>query len=65
MNARTRSETHVDKALAFALAGAVMSTMSLLFLSGRLGIALAILGCVLCVYSLRYPEETAGKLRNR
>ena len=65
MNARTRSQTGVDRALAFALAGAVMSTVSLLFLSGRLGVALAVLGCALCVYSLRYPEKRTGMVQNR
>jgi hypothetical protein len=44
-----------DKSLGFALTGAVTSTAALLFLSGPLGMAAAVLGCALCAYSLRYP----------
>jgi hypothetical protein len=43
---------HYDKPV-FALTGAVMSTAALLLLSGAVGIAVAVLGCALCAYSLR------------
>jgi hypothetical protein len=45
----------LGKSLTVALTGATMSTAALLFLSGPLGMAAAVLGCALCAYSLRYP----------
>jgi hypothetical protein len=43
------------KSLAIALTGASISTVALLFFSGILGISVAVLGCAVCLYSLRYP----------
>jgi hypothetical protein len=59
MNRNAHPNGHIDKSLAYALLGAVMSTGALVALSGPVGISFALAGCVLCVYSLRAAQRSS------
>ena len=47
----------IDKSIALGSLGAVMTTGALLALSGTVGLVIAVTGCALSTYSLRYPQH--------